>query len=1033
MKKNILTCYLLLVCTTLSSQTFNEWKDPVVNEVNRSPMHTSYFAYQNEHSALKGCKEASQNFMSLNGIWKFLWVKDADKRPMNFYKISYDDKSWDNMQVPGLWALNGYGDPVYVNYGYPWRNQFAGEPPAIPVADNQVGSYRKEIIIPADWKGKEIFAHFGAVSSNMYLWVNGQFVGYSEDSKLEAEFNLSRYLKPGKNLIAFQVFRWCDGSYLEDQDFLRLAGVGRDCYLYVRNKKYIQDIRVTPDLDAQYLNATLHVAMNLKGGGTVDLKLLDPLGKEIVATSVKGTGQIQTRMEVANPGKWSAENPILYTLIATLKDKGDVVEVIPVNVGFRKIELKNAQILVNGQPVLFKGVNRHEMDPDNGYYLSPQRMIQDIKIMKAFNINAVRTSHYPNDNLWSDLCDRYGLYVVAEANVESHGIGGHKTLARNPLFAKAHLERNQRNVQRSYNHPSIIFWSLGNEAGFGANFEACYTWIKNEDKTRAVQYEQAKINEFTDIFCPMYQDYEGNREYCEGDIDKPLIQCEYTHAMGNSLGGFKEYWDLIRKYPKYQGGFIWDFVDQSLRWKNKEGVSFYAYGGDWNPYDASDNNFMDNGLINPDRQPNPHMYEVGYFYQSIWVTPVDLPNGAINVYNENFFRNLDDYYLEWELQADGEIVRKGMVGKLNVAPQQTATVQLGYTMDDICQDKELLLNIMFKLKKAESLLPAGHVVAKKQLTILPYKTPDLAISNMPNSNIKVCAPTVIENDVNYLIVEGEHFRLDFDKHDGYLCKYEINGRQLLNEGSKLTPNFWRAPTDNDLGAGLQKKYAAWKNTGIYLNELEQKVENDLVIVNSEYTMEAVKAKLYLTYTINNCGAVKITQKMTVDQSATVSDLFRFGMQVQICEELEQVSYYGRGPIENYSDRNNSTWLGKYRQTVSDQFYSYIRPQENGTRTDIRWWKLMDKGGNGLKLIADAPCSVSALHYSIEVLDDGERKEQRHSEFLPCVDYINLCIDKVQMGVGGVNSWGALPLKDYRLPYQDYEFSFLLQPVTSAVE
>ena len=1033
MKKNILTCYLLLVCTTLSSQTFNEWKDPVVNEVNRSPMHTSYFAYQNEHSALKGCKEASQNFMSLNGIWKFLWVKDADKRPMNFYKISYDDMSWDNMQVPGLWALNGYGDPVYVNYGYPWRNQFAGEPPAIPVADNQVGSYRKEIIIPADWKGKEIFAHFGAVSSNMYLWVNGQFVGYSEDSKLEAEFNLSRYLKPGKNLIAFQVFRWCDGSYLEDQDFLRLAGVGRDCYLYVRNKKYIQDIRVTPDLDAQYLNATLHVAMNLKGGGTVDLKLLDPLGKEIVATSVKGTGQIQTRMEVANPGKWSAENPILYTLIATLKDKGDVVEVIPVNVGFRKIELKNAQILVNGQPVLFKGVNRHEMDPDNGYYLSPQRMIQDIKIMKAFNINAVRTSHYPNDNLWYDLCDRYGLYVVAEANVESHGIGGHKTLARNPLFAKAHLERNQRNVQRSYNHPSIIFWSLGNEAGFGANFEACYTWIKNEDKTRAVQYEQAKINEFTDIFCPMYQDYEGNREYCEGDIDKPLIQCEYTHAMGNSLGGFKEYWDLIRKYPKYQGGFIWDFVDQSLRWKNKEGVSFYAYGGDWNPYDASDNNFMDNGLINPDRQPNPHMYEVGYFYQSIWVTPVDLPNGAINVYNENFFRNLDDYYLEWELQADGEIVRKGMVGKLNVAPQQTATVQLGYTMDDICQDKELLLNIMFKLKKAESLLPAGHVVAKKQLTILPYKTPDLAISNMPNSNIKVCAPTVIENDVNYLIVEGEHFRLDFDKHDGYLCKYEINGRQLLNEGSKLTPNFWRAPTDNDLGAGLQKKYAAWKNTGIYLNELEQKVENDLVIVNSEYTMEAVKAKLYLTYTINNCGAVKITQKMTVDQSATVSDLFRFGMQVQICEELEQVSYYGRGPIENYSDRNNSTWLGKYRQTVSDQFYSYIRPQENGTRTDIRWWKLMDKGGNGLKLIADAPCSVSALHYSIEVLDDGERKEQRHSEFLPCVDYINLCIDKVQMGVGGVNSWGALPLKDYRLPYQDYEFSFLLQPVTSAVE
>ena len=580
MKLNVLACCLSLLGTAAFAQK-NEWRDPNVNEINRAPMHTNYFAYEDENSALKGCKESSGNFMTLNGNWKFFWVKNADMRPTDFYQVNFNDKGWDNLKVPGLWELNGYGDPIYVNVGYPWRSQFKNNPPEVPTENNHVGSYRKEIMVPADWKGKEIFAHFGSVTSNMYLWVNGQFVGYSEDSKLEAEFNLTKYLKPGKNLIAFQVFRWCDGTYLEDQDFLRLSGVGRDCYLYARTPKYIQDIRVTPDLDAQYKDGTLNVSLNLKGSGTVDLKLLDKAGKEVATSSVKGSGKVSTDMAISNPEKWTAETPVLYTLIATLKNGSNTTEVIPVKVGFRKIELKNAQILVNGQPVLFKGADRHEMDPDGGYVVSPERMIQDIKVMKEYNINAVRTCHYPDNNLWYDLCDKYGIYVVAEANVESHGMGyGDKTLAKNPLFAKAHMERNRRNVQRGYNHPSIIFWSLGNEAGMGPNFEACYTWIKNEDKSRAVQYEQARTSEFTDIYCPMYRDYKGSEEYCKGDIDKPLIQCEYAHAMGNSQGGFKEYWDLIRKYPKYQGGFIWDFVDQSLRWKTKDGVPFYAYGGD---------------------------------------------------------------------------------------------------------------------------------------------------------------------------------------------------------------------------------------------------------------------------------------------------------------------------------------------------------------------------------------------------------------------------------------------------------------------
>ena len=543
MKKQLLSCCLaaLGLTTAIQAQNFNEWKDPEVNSVNRSAMHTNYFVYASADEAKAGSKEDSQNFMTLNGLWKFNWVRNADARPTNFYQTSFNDKGWDNIKVPAVWELNGYGDPIYVNVGYAWRNQFQNNPPLVPTENNHVGSYRKEIVLPADWKGKDIFAHFGSVTSNMYLWVNGRYVGYSEDSKLEAEFDLTNYLKPGKNLIAFQVFRWCDGSYLEDQDFFRYSGVGRDCYLYARDKKRIQDIRVTPDLDSQYKDGTLNIAIDMKDSGTVALDLTDAQGKSVATADLKGSGKLNTTINVANPAKWTAETPNLYTLTATLKNGSTVTEVIPVKVGFRKIELTGGQILVNGQPVLFKGADRHEMDPDGGYVVSLERMIQDIKVMKQLNINAVRTCHYPDDNRWYDLCDQYGLYVVAEANVESHGMGyGDKSLAKNPIYAKAHMERNQRNVQRGYNHPSIIFWSLGNEAGMGPNFEHCYTWIKNEDKTRAVQYEQAGTSEFTDIFCPMYYDYNNCIKYCEGNIDKPLIQCEYAHAMGNSQGGFKE-------------------------------------------------------------------------------------------------------------------------------------------------------------------------------------------------------------------------------------------------------------------------------------------------------------------------------------------------------------------------------------------------------------------------------------------------------------------------------------------------------------
>ena len=899
----------------------------------------------------------------------------------------------------------------------------------MPTEGNHVGSYRREITIPADWNGKEIYAHFGAVSSNMYLWVNGRFIGYSEDSKLEAEFNLTPYLKAGqKNLIAFQVFRWCDGTYLEDQDFFRYTGVARDCYLYARNKKRIDDIRVTPDLDQEYKNGSLDINLNLKGSANVALELLDARNQVVASTEVKGSGKVSTTLNLENPKKWTAETPYLYTLRATLKEGNKTTEVVPVKVGFRKIELKNAQILVNGQPVLFKGADRHEMDPDGGYVVSRERMIQDIQLMKQFNLNAVRTCHYPDDSFWYELCDKYGIYVVAEANVESHGMGyGEETLAKNPSFKKAHMERNQRNVQRNFNHPSIIFWSLGNEAGYGPNFEAAYDWIKAEDPSRAVQFEQAGYSGKTDIFCPMYYDYQGCINYCEDDSkQKPLIQCEYAHAMGNSQGGFKEYWDIIRKYPKYQGGFIWDFVDQGIRWNGKDNKMIYAYGGDFNNFDASDNNFCCNGLVNPDRQPNPHMHEVGYFYQNIWTTGSDLKNGEINVYNENFFRDLSAYTMEWDLLKNGKIVRSGLIENLNVAPQQTAKLKLD--LGKTCTCAEWLLNVRYIQKNREGMIPAGHVVAKDQLVINGYKAPEMKFENITESNQPVIVPQADDKNRNRLVITGENFNIQFDKANGYLSAYTVNGLDMIKEGEALTPNFWRAPTDNDFGAGLQRRYAAWKNPGIKLLSMKHETVDGKVVVSANYEMKEVSAKLALTYTINNQGAIKVTQKMTADKAAKVSNMFRFGMQLVMPKSFEQISYYGRGPVENYSDRNHSTDLGIYNQTVSEQFYAYVRPQENGNKTDIRWWKQLNAAGDGLQFIAEAPFSASALHYTIASLDDGAQKNQSHSNEVKEADLTNVLIDKAQMGLACVNSWGAIPEPQYLLPYGDYEFTFIMMPV-----
>ncbi len=999
------------------AQDFKEWRDPQVTAINRAPMHTSYFAFENADAAKEGVKENSRNFLDLSGKWKFNWVKDADQRPTDFWKKDYNDKGWGYISVPAIWELNGYGDPVYVNAGYPWRNIMEPAPPVVPEEDNHVGSYRRNIFIPADWKGKDVKAHFGSVTSNIYLWVNGRFVGYGEDSKLESEFDITPYIIPGQdNLIAFQVFRWNDGSYLEDQDFFRYAGTARDNYLYARDKNRVEDIRVTPKLDSQYKDGELKVDLRMKGSAPVKLTLTDAQGKVVAeATSNKGESVV---MPVSNPEKWSAETPYLYTLTASTAG-----EVIPVKVGFRTAEIKDGQFLVNGQPVLIKGADRHELDPDGGYVVSRDRMLQDIKAMKELNINAVRTCHYPDDNLWYDLCDEYGIYVVAEANVESHGMGyDDETLAKDPQYKAAHLERNRRNVERGYNHPSIVTWSLGNEAGDGPNFEAAYELIKSIDQSRPVQYEQARTKDHTDIYCPMYAGYEHIEKYAQNpNSTKPLIQCEYAHAMGNSEGGFKEYWDLYRKYPKLQGGFIWDFVDQSPRWKGKDGVEIFAYGGDFNELDPSDQNFCDNGLISPDRVWNPHAYEVARVYQNIWTEPTADPK-KFTVKNENFFRNLENYRLDWTTMHNGKLVKTGSIDNLNVDPQKTATVEIPY--GDISAPGEWLLNVKYTLKESEPMLEAGHVVAAQQFTLKEAEPATLAVGS-------AAAPKIVTNQANALIVKGEDFEVRFNRYNGYLNFYEAYGRNMLAEGSELKPNFWRAPTDNDMGANLQLKYKDWKNPEIKLTDLSSKMEGNNAVVTAKYEMPTVDAALTLTYTIDGEGRVLVNENMKAGSKADVPNLFRFGMTMAMPEEFASIEYYGRGPVENYSDRKEAADLGIYRQSVEEQFYPYIRPQETGTKTDIRWWRQTNNGGKGLQIQGAQPFSASALNYTIESLDEGDFKHQTHPAEVKKTPEVNLSIDKVQMGLGCVTSWGALPLEKYMLPYGDYDFSFMLTPVTTA--
>ena len=1038
MKKTLLTLLLGGLAAGLHAQSFTEWQDPEVNAVNRLPMRATCFAYESADAAAAGDKSASERFLTLDGEWRFCWVRHADERPTEFFRTDFNDGAWGTMPVPGMWELNGYGDPQYLNIGYPWREQFENDPPHVPVRENHVGSYRRWIDIPADWSGSEIVAHFGSVTSNLYLWVNGRFVGYSEDSKLEAEFDITRYVRPGRNLFAMQVFRWSDGTYLEDQDFFRLAGIARESYLYARDRRHVADIRLDASLSENYTRGTLGIGLTFPAaarGCTAEVALTAPDGAPVASGAVKVTGRTaHLALDAGKVRPWSAETPVLYGVTVTLRDAaGRTLEVIPLRTGFREVKIENGQLLVNGQPILIKGANRHEMDPDGGYVVSRERMLQDIRLFKENNFNAVRTCHYPDDPYWYELCDRYGLYMVAEANIESHGMGyGEQTLARNPRFAKAHLERNMRNVQRNVNHPAVIIWSLGNEAGDGPNFDVCFDWIKAWDPSRVIQYERADDtpgNRNTEIFCPMYWSYDLCRKYLATNPSRPLIQCEYAHAMGNSLGGFGLYWQLIRSEPRYQGGFIWDFADQSLRKQGRNGVTVYGYGGDWNPYDASDQNFCDNGLVSPDRVPNPHMHEARYWQQPLW-SAFEGENNTLSVFNENFFRAIDNCYLRWSVLCDGEPVQSGLVADLCVAPQRDTTLRLPIRREALPAAGELLLNVEYRLQDAEPLLAPDHRIAYQQFTLRAAAPADLTVAErQADRHNSLGRITVRDNDRNYLIVESPLVRIDFRRTDGLMTRYEVCGTRLLDEGAALEPNFWRAPTDNDFGAGLQRKNRVWDDPGLRLTALEHATEQGVATVTARYALEHTGGTLTLEYRIDNAGEIAVREALEADGSRNgVPDLMRFGMRLRMPAAFDRIDYYGRGPWENYADRKDGALLGRYRQTVEEQFYPYIRPQETGTKSDVRRWRQHDIAGRGVEITAAAPFSASALHYAQEALDEGLSKRQGHSPEVEADDAVWLTIDKAQYGLGGIDSWGQITEPEFRLPYGDYEFRFLIRPV-----
>jgi len=1058
MKRLLFTLLAAVVATAVSASDLPAWQEPGVVEINRYPMTATF-------------NTGGMN-LSLNGEWDFKWYETLEDRALDFFKPEFNIKGWDKMTVPGLWELNGYGDPLYVNIGYPWRTWYKNNPPVVPVERNHAGQYRRTFTIDEAWDGKDIFLHIGSATSNVRVWINGKEVGYSEDSKLEARFDITKYVRKGENLIALEIFRWCDGTYLEDQDFFRFTGLARDTYISSREKKRIEDINVTASADGK---AAVKVEVT-KGVTSVQLEILDPSGKKVASQSVpvkanvrsvRGLPVIEAALNVESPKLWTAETPWLYTLKVASYDKKGQTEATSIEIGFRDVRIVGSQLLVNGQPVLIKGANRHEINPYKGYIVSEKDMIRDILIMKQLNINAVRTCHYPDDPRWYSLCDRYGLYVIDEANIESHGMGYKElTLAKEPAYEYAHLNRTARMVRRDFNHPSIIIWSLGNEAGNGPNFVNAYNQLKSMDPSRPVQYERAKLEDNTDIFCPMYYTYDQCKKYLENNPPKPLIQCEYAHAMGNSMGGLKEYWDMIRKYPAYQGGFIWDFVDQAQRWPadpQKTGSDhIFIFGGEFNDIDPSDNSFCCNGIIAADRSLHPHAYEVAYQYRNIHTAGAGTWN-KVSVYNENFFIDLSRYRLEWDVEVEGSKVLSGVVPTLDVAPQTKGVIELDFTAEDVASAAgaedligfDVYLNVKYVLKRADGLLPAGSQVAYDQICL---NEADLPVFRNKSGLPSYAADGQKHTFSGLMAYDGTFsgrispWKAVFDSATGAVTSYVLDGKEMVSE--PMMPCFGRALTENDLGAKFEKKLADWLYPEFKVADFAVNADGDGYLVKVTYKPFKVGygknegiAAVSMSYKIYADGAIEGVESMADGgELAKAPMLPRFGMEFAMPGECSVLEFYGYGPFESYCDRNSSALIGHYVQRVEDQYHwGYARPQESGTHAGLKWIKVTDDNGTGFMLTSDVKFSASALPISRRQIDmsitGGVRRDkgdQRHSLELKkyaCENvrslgktYVNF--DLRQMGLGCVDSWGAWPREEYRIKAAPMEFHFVLRPVNN---
>ena len=1011
-----------------------EWEDPTIYQINRERPRAHFFPFESERLALKGDLRHSKFFESLNGTWKFHFSPSPNKRPKTFYMSDFDVSKWENIIVPGHWELQGWSTPIYLDEEYP----FPPDPPFVPHDYNAVGSYARTFRVPSYWKARDIFIHFSGVRSAFYLWINGQFVGYSQGSKTPAEFNITSHVQTGENKVAVEVYRFSDGSYLEGQDTWRVSGLERDVYVYSAPNIRITDYFVHAGLDANNKTGLFDLSIELKNkeqhtGNFLVNTVLKNVSRHtrtifdstsITSLDTVTTVQVKTRIKDVIP--WSAEDPHLYQLQVTLSDPfGKIVESFVQQVGFKRVELKDGNLLVNGKPIMFRGVNRHEWDPVNGRSINEETMVKDIQLMKQHNINAVRTSHYPNQERWYELCNKYGLYVIDEANIEAHGMRFHKRKYKHITddvdWKDQWLDRGIRMVERDKNQPCIIIWSMGNEAGDGQNFRSLYSWIKKRDPSRPVVYEPANQEDHTDIVFPMYKNIEFISNYAETTPERPLILCEYAHAMGNSVGNLQDYWDTFERYPALQGGFIWDWVDQVIKRTDDAGNEYWAYGGDFgDEFTENDSNFCANGLVAADRTLNPHMYEVKKVYQPVKFEAIDLQNGKVKVINRYDFIDLKHLEFSYSIDADGKTELAGTLGQLGLKAGESRVLTFNLSAMIPKLQTEYFLTIEARTNQAQRLVTKDHLVAWEQFR-LPIRRPQVPMNSVNLPHLQ------LQEDDDLIKVKGINFEVVFKKDKGNLIQYTYKGMDMLISG--LEPHFWRAPNDNDLGNGMPKRTSIWRHAEdeLSLQALNKSLNDNVARIGVISGHDTTGIILETEYYIYGNGFISVDHELTPTK-INVPEMPRFGMKLTLPATYDHVEWFGRGPHESYWDRKTSAAIGHYTGTVWEQTFPYVRPQETGNKTDVRWMVL--KGDSLGLMVVGRPIFDGSVHqYPYNDLDYIPKNHGHGKLDLQPKDQIDWLIDLHQMGVGGDNSWGARPHDQYTLSMDNkkYELHFGIIP------